>query len=204
MSTLVIDPSLSARLIADRHARGADRFDEVWDGVYIMAPAPNDEHQRIATRLARMLVEVIEDSGLGQVRNTINLASAFEDWSSNYRVPDLAVFLAGSAAVCHGAVWTGSPDFVVEVVSPFDQTREKLDFYQRLGTRELLIVDRDPWRLELLRMQGGRLAPMGSIGFGDDASLVSESTRLAFRLVSGPSRPVIAVLHCDDGRSWEA
>jgi Uma2 family endonuclease len=204
MSTLVTDPSLSASLIADRRSRGADRFDEVWDGVYVMAPAPNDEHQSIATRLARIFVEVIEDSGLGQVRNAINLASDFEDWSSNFRVPDLAVFLTGSKAVCHGAVWTGSPDFVVEVVSPFDQTREKLDFYKTIGTRELLIVDREPWQLELLRLKGRRLTSTGIVDVGAEAALVSESTQLAFRLIPGPSRPVIAVRHSGDGRSWEA
>ena len=51
MSILVIDPALSERLLAERRKSGGDRYDEVWDGVYIMSPLANDEHQEIATGL---------------------------------------------------------------------------------------------------------------------------------------------------------
>ncbi len=57
METLIADPRLSQRLIDERRARGIDRFDEVWEGVYVMAPAPNDEHQEIELRIARRLLE---------------------------------------------------------------------------------------------------------------------------------------------------
>jgi Uma2 family endonuclease len=204
MSMLVTDPALSARLIDQRRARGADLFDEVWDGVYVMAPAPNDEHQGIATRLARVFVEAIEDAALGKVRNTINLAARIEDWEQDYRVPDLAIFLASSSAVCHGAYWTGGPDLVVEIVSPYDQTREKIDFYEQLGARELLIVDREPWQLELLRLADGKLSSVGISTLGDLVSLTSESTPLSFRLAPASDRPRIAITHTGDGRQWTA
>jgi Uma2 family endonuclease len=201
MPTLVIDPVVSARLIAQRHASNADLFDEVWEGVYVMAPAPNDEHQSLATRLARVLVEAIEDPGLGKVRATINLAAKAESWESDYRVPDLAVFLSGSNAVCHGAFWTGGPDFVIEIISPYDRTREKIEFYEKIGARELLIVDRDPWRLELMRLSGGKLAPAGASTLDAPSPLASEATHLSFHLVEGAERPEIAVAH-RDGRTW--
>jgi Uma2 family endonuclease len=203
MPTLVIDPSMSARLIAQRHANNADLFDEVWEGVYVMAPAPNDEHQSLATRLARVLVEAVEDAGLGKVRVTINLAAKVDKWEFDYRVPDLAVFLAGSAAVCHGAFWTGGPDFVVEITSPYDRTREKIEFYEKIGVRELLIVDRDPWRLELMRLSGGKLIPAGASMLDAPLPLMSETTLLDFRLTQGEERPEIAVAH-RDGRAWIA
>lgn len=202
MSTLVTDPALSARLIAHRRANGEDHFDEVWEGVYVMAPAPNDEHQSIATRLARVLVEVIEDASLGNVRNTINLAASADDWSDDYRVPDLAVFLVGSSSVCHGAYWTGGPDLIIEVVSEYDRTREKIEFYERLGARELLIIDRDPWQLELLRLAQGKLAPVGVSTLVQPTPLTSESTNLSFRLAPGEDRPIISVAHSADGRTW--
>ena len=43
MLTLVTDPAISLRLIQQRRDAGIDQFDEVWEGMYVMAPAPNDE-----------------------------------------------------------------------------------------------------------------------------------------------------------------
>jgi Uma2 family endonuclease len=202
MDTLILDPQQSKRLQAERQARGLDRFDEVWEGVYVMAPAPNDEHQQLATRLARPFLDVVEDSFTGMVRLGINLASDPGDWQHDYRVPDLAVFLSGSAAVCHDTFWSGPPDFIVEIVSPFDKTREKLEFYSRLGTRELLIVDRQPWRLELYRLQGGVLTVVNSVVAGDLKLIESEVLPLRLRLVAGQSRPMIEIIASQSGRSW--
>jgi hypothetical protein len=90
----------------------------------------------------------------------------------------------------------------VEIVSPFDKTREKLDFYSRLGTRELLIVDRDPWRLELYRQQAGTLAMVQKIAPGDTAFIESEVLPLRLHLVAGQSRPIIEIIASESGRSW--
>lgn len=200
MDTLIADPHTSARLIEERRARGADRLDEVWEGTYVMAPAPNDEHQHVTTRITRPLLEVLEDVGLGDVRAGINLAIDPDRWEHNYRVPDVAVFLKGSPAVCHGTFWSGPPDFVIEIISPYDKTREKLNFYSKLGTRELLIVDRDPWRLELHRLQRGKLTLVASNAPGDLVVIESEVLPLRFRLLAGDPRPVIEVITVD--RVW--
>lgn len=45
MNGLVADPQISEKLIAERKALGLDRFDEVWEGVYVMPPMANNEHQ---------------------------------------------------------------------------------------------------------------------------------------------------------------
>ena len=47
MATLVIDPGLERALLERRRASRGDRWDEVWDGVYVMAPLPNMEHQEL-------------------------------------------------------------------------------------------------------------------------------------------------------------
>ena len=52
MAILVTDPDLEQRLRVQRAAMGADRYDEVWDGTYMMAPMPNDEHQNVVPRLS--------------------------------------------------------------------------------------------------------------------------------------------------------
>jgi hypothetical protein len=48
--------------------------------------------------------------------------------------------------------WFGGPELAIEIVSPGDRTLEKLDFYARVGTQELLVIDRDPWQLTLYRV----------------------------------------------------
>ncbi len=202
MATLILDPRQSERLQAERHARGQDKFDEVWEGVYVMAPAPNDEHQQLATRLARPFLDAVEDPGRGLVRLGINLASDPADWEHNYRVPDLAVFLNDSPAVCHNAFWSGPPDFLVEIVSPYDKTREKIGFYSQVGTRELLIVDRDPWRLELYRLENGKLAIVQTLAPGDAGAIDSAVLPIRFRLIAGQPRPVIEITAKETGRSW--
>jgi Uma2 family endonuclease len=201
MDTLIVDPRVSERLINERRAHGADRYDEVWGGVYVMSPAPNDEHQELATRFARPLLEVVEDPGLGVVRIGINLASDPDDWENDYRVPDVAVFLNDSRAVCHGTFWSGPPDFLVEIISPWDKTRDKLEFYSVQGTRELLLVDRDPWQLELYRLQAGQLALVAQASVGDEA-IDGEVLRLRFRLLPGTARPTIEIVSMDLQRSW--
>ena len=55
-----------------------------------------------------------------------------------------------------GTFWYGGPDFAVEVISPFDRSRKKFEFYARVGVRELLLVNRKPWSLELYRLDRGR------------------------------------------------
>ena len=124
MATMIHDAELEQRLQAERAACGADRYDEVWKGVYVMAPMPNDEHQMIVNALASILQDVIGWPGLGQVRPGVNVSDRVENWQQNYRVPDVAVFLNDTKAVNHSSFWLGGPDLAIEVVSPGDQTRE--------------------------------------------------------------------------------
>jgi Uma2 family endonuclease len=202
MDTLIVDPRVSERLIEERRARGADQFDEVWEGTYVMAPAPNDEHHDLAGGFTEVLRSIIDRRGLGKTRPGINLASEPNDWEHDYRVPDNTVFLNDSPAKCYGAFWCGPPDFVVEIISPWDKTREKFDFYARIGARELLIVDRDPWQLELYRRKGESLALAGSTKPGDAATIASDMLPMTFRLLEGKERPTIEIKATDLERTW--
>ena len=202
MDTLVLDPYVSERLLRERRDRGIDVFDEVWEGVYVMAPAPNDEHQEIEMNLARPLLEVVQDKKLGTVRLRVNLASDPNDWEHDYRIPDIVVFLQGSPAICHGAFWSGPPDFIVEIASPNDKTREKLAFYAKVQTRELLLIDRDPWRLELYQLKRKSLALVASTAPGDPTAVVSNVLPMTFKLLPGSPRPSIEVAAIDLDRKW--
>jgi hypothetical protein len=59
MSILINDDALASESLAARRARGADRYDEVWEGVYLMAPMTDNERQRIATELGIAFGSVI-------------------------------------------------------------------------------------------------------------------------------------------------
>lgn len=195
------DVNVSADMIEDRRARGIDRHDEVWEGVYVMSPLANNEHQRLTLLLASILVEVVDRAGLGESYPGVNLTDQQHNWQRNFRCPDVVAFLIGNPAQNRGTHWFGGPDFAVEIVRPYDRAREKLDFYAKIGTRELLIIDRDPWQLELFRLDAGTLASVGVSTVETPLALASERANLAFKLIPGPERPQIAVAH-SDGRTW--
>jgi Uma2 family endonuclease len=202
MDTLVLDPYVSERLLRERRDRGIDVFDEVWEGVYVMAPAPNDEHQEIEMNLAQSLLELVRDKKRGTVRMRVNLASDPADWEHDYRIPDIVVFLTDSPAVCHDTFWSGPPDFIIEITSPHDKTREKLAFYAKVETRELLLIDRDPWQLELYQLKGKSLALVGSTAPGDASAVSSNVLPMTFKLLAGSPRPTIEVVATDLKRTW--
>ena len=129
MPTLITDRELERELLAQRQATGADRYDEVWEGVYVMSPLANDEHQYLVKELTIILGLAIDWSGLGQTRPGVNISGRSEDWRLNYRCPDIAVFLNETKAENRGAYWRGGPDFAIEISSEGDRTRDKLSFY---------------------------------------------------------------------------
>ena len=114
----------------------------------------------------------------------------------------MVVFLQGTAAQNCDTHWRGGADFVVEVVSPADRTRDKIDFYGRIEVRELLIIDRQPWTLELFRLHQGRLESVGRSTLAGGEAVASSVIPLRLRLLPGKPRPQIELTHVDTGRQW--
>lgn len=202
MAALIADSRLERDLIAERRAAGADRWDEVWDGVYILVPLPNLEHQEIVGRLVAILQLIVGLTGHTKVYPGVNVSDREEDWNSNYRCPDVAVYLQGTTAENRGTQWLGRPDFAVAVVSEDDRVWDKLPFYESVGVRELLIVDREPWGLELYRRLDGRLQLVARSTLDAPERLRSDVAPLAFRLQPGAERPAIEVSRADGTESW--
>jgi Uma2 family endonuclease len=196
MATLIHD------LIAERETTGSDRFDEVWEGAYMMTPLANDEHQQIANRIAYILQNLVEWPGLGDVRTPTNLSDREEGWEHNYRVPDVAVFLKAGKAKNHGTHWSGPADLLVEIISPGDKSREKLSFYAAIGVREVLLVDRDPWALELYELHDSTLQLMNRDTLEQPARISLAVLPLDLRLQPGATRPAIEVMHRGTPDRW--
>ncbi|MBX3437351.1 MAG: Uma2 family endonuclease [Planctomycetaceae bacterium] len=199
---IIADPALKAQLIAARQQAGSDRWDEVWDGVYMLMPLPNDEHQELVTNFTTVLTISIQWQKLGLVRPGVNVSDRIEGWKENYRCPDVVVFLNETRAQNHDTFWYGGPDFAIEVVSPFDRTREKLPFYASIGMRELLLVDREPWSLELFRLDAGVLKQIGGATTDEVDELRSEIVPLSFTLQPNEGRPQVVVRHRDGQQVW--
>ncbi|MDQ3441160.1 MAG: Uma2 family endonuclease, partial [Planctomycetota bacterium] len=157
MAMIVLDPLVEKELKAEREASGADRFDEVWEGLYMMAPLANNEHQEIQAGLTTVLQIATGLGGPVRVLAGANVSDREESWNSNYRIPDVVVVYPSGAARNCDTHWCGGPDLCVEISSPGDRSRDKLVFYAGIGVRELLLIDRDPWGLELYRLANGRL-----------------------------------------------
>ena len=204
MVALLNDPYLQRQLVRRRRAWGADRYDEVWDGVYIINSPPNNLHQDLVGRLASICQYLIFDAGLGRVHPGCNVTDRPTKWKQNYRIPDVAVFLNGTRAIDKGSHWLGGPDLAIEIVSPRDKSREKLEFYAKVGTRELLILDRDPWSLELYRLSAGTLTLVGRSTLDQPELLKTEVAPLTWQIIPGEERPMLEVIHTAGTQRWLA
>ena len=131
MRTVVLGPNPKIEaLVAQRRLAGLDRFDEVWEGDYHVAPAAHFHHGYVAAQLAKVLRTYAEVAGLIEA-GPFNLGEP-----NDYRVPD-----GGYLDAVADAIYVPSAAVVVEVLSPDDETFAKFAFYHRHGVREILVAD---------------------------------------------------------------
>ena len=145
---------ISDEELARRRLTGIDRFDEMWEGVLHMAPAPTYEHQRIVEEILLFLKPLCRQRARGVLTHQINVfneASAEPD----YRIPDLTFIAAGHEHIlARDGTRGGGPDAVIEIRSPYDETYEKLLFFASLCVREVIVIDRDTKQPEIHRLAG--------------------------------------------------
>jgi Uma2 family endonuclease len=161
-----------------RKTTGIHRWDEVWDGVWYMTPAPTLEHQRIIDEMIVFLKPLLKAQGRGLLVAGINVLQHAEGWT-NYRIPDLTFVASGRERILHeDGVRASGPDAVIEIRSPGDDTYEKLPFYAAIGTREVVIVDRDTKQPQIHRLVGNHLLLVPA---DQDGWLTSERMLIRFR-----------------------
>ena len=202
MAILVLDPMQEGKVHKMWPGLDDDRWTEVWEGVTVMSPLANNEHQNLVIALGSVFWAVVESPGLGLTHSGVNLSDRTPNWVENYRNPDVTVYLNGNPAADHGTHYVGGPDLAVEVVNPGESPAAKFAFYAAVGTKELLIVHRDPWRLELFALEGGSLELAGWSGLAAATVCQSAALGLTFQLTPGRPRPRIAVTHPASGRTW--
>jgi len=137
-----------------RTQTGADQFDEMWEGVLHMVPAPNVYHQDLEGELETWLRLHWARPRKGKVHHHVNVASV-GGWPHNYRIPDLVLLTPTRFHIDRTDYLEGPPDVVVEIRSPGDETVEKMPFYAGLGVPEVWIIDRDTKAPELHVLKEG-------------------------------------------------
>jgi Uma2 family endonuclease len=184
---------VSPEELARRKLTGVDRWDEMWEGVLHMAPAPSREHQRILDDLIVFLRPLLTKRGRGTLQSGINV---FDEASpkENYRIPDLTFVAAGRESVlAEDGTRGGGPDAVIEVRSPGDESYDKLPFFASLGVREVIVIDRDTKSPEIFRLAGSQYV---AVAPDRDGWVASEPLRV--RLRQSPGSPVLAIEDVDD------
>lgn len=146
-------PAVTPDIRAFRKRTGADRWDEMWEGVLHMPPMPNRDHQDLEGAMETWLRTHWARPHGNKVYHQINLASP-GGWSSNYRIPDLLLLTPDRFHIDRNEYFEGPPLVVVEIRSPGDETAEKMPFYAKLGVPEVWIVDRDTKAPEVHVLQG--------------------------------------------------
>ncbi len=148
--TVIPDPPPAEfeALLERRRRSRADTHDEIWEGVYHVTPAPSMAHALIVAQLAELL---------GPPARAARLAYSAEfnlGESDDFRVPDLGLHrdpLPG--------IWHPTAALVVEVISPGDETWDKLRFYANRHVDELLIVDPQERVVDWRALQQGEYRP---------------------------------------------
>jgi Uma2 family endonuclease len=103
----------------------------MWQGVLHMNPGPHGGNHRISQQLAELLGPAAKGAGLVAAMGDFNLG--MED---DYRVPDGGIHRPGP-----DEMYYETAALVVEIVSPGDESWEKVPFYGAHLVDEVLIVD---------------------------------------------------------------
>jgi Uma2 family endonuclease len=129
---------------------------EIIDGqIYNMSPAPSRVHQEIISALVFELINYIKSNNgsckVYPAHFDVILKNEDEDLinSKNIVQPDISVICNKSKLTDKGC--TGSPDMIVEVISPFNPSNDyvrKLNLYEQFKVKEYWIVN--PMRKNIL------------------------------------------------------
>lgn len=146
MATLVLESTPEIEAMKERRRRsGLDRLDEVWEGVLHMVPAPSRKHAKVAQQLAELLGLPARAAGFEPAMGEFNLGESEQD----FRVPDGGLHRPGG-----DEMWHPTAALVVEIVSPDDESWQKLPFYAAHEVDEVLIVDPQERSVDWLARDG--------------------------------------------------
>jgi len=145
-------PMAIPEVLRFRQRTGADRFDEMWEGVLHMTPSPSFQHQLQASRILSFFVEIwCSRTGGGAVMQ-LNVSTS-DRWDQDYRIPEVSVMKADRLP--QDEVMFVRPNVVFEVRSPGDEPYDKLAFYADVGVEAVVVVERDTKAVQVFGLSRG-------------------------------------------------
>jgi Uma2 family endonuclease len=163
-------------LLEQRAAWGGDRRDEVWDGVLHMVPEPTLSHNNFEYELHKALEPVARRRGL-RVYQQVAIRDPEREWK-NYRRPDLVIVRPEN--VSEAAV-DGPAEVAIEILSPNDESREKLPFYAERGVVEVWLIDPLTREFDVLVRSKETYEPVPAVD-----GVVRSAVGVALSIVEGP------------------
>jgi Uma2 family endonuclease len=133
-----------------------DQRYEVISGNLLMAPAPDTWHQDWLGELFTLIKLFVRKNKLG--RTFVAPVDVVLD-EENVVQPDLVFVAANHLRIIERRAIFGTPDLLVEMVSPSSVRRDrydKKDLYARFGVKEYWIGDAANRSLEILTLKEGR------------------------------------------------
>jgi len=78
-----------------------------------------------------------------------------------------------------------------------------LPFYASIRTRDVLLIDRDPWQIEQYVNRNGTMTLAGRSTPDEPGALTSTTLPFSFRLVAAIDRPLIELVYLPSGQTWQ-
>ena len=137
------------------------------EGELYMSPAPSRYHQVISRNIEFIVLKYLESDPRGEIYH-----APFDVYLSEHDVfqPDIVFVAKENFKVLTDAGVEGTPDFVVEILSPstaYLDKKSKLRVYARTGLKELWIVDPEPRLVQVYRLKENPSQPMATYGEND-------------------------------------
>lgn len=144
---LLLEGPESRALLEERARKGLDGRDELWgehEQVIHVVPAPHTRHQLIEIALVEHLLPRARAAGLTLLTNT----GVHRPGAEEFRIPDIVVFDIAHASE-RGL--EGNAAAVLEIVSPRDESWDKVPYYLDVGCGEIVLIDRDTLEVAVVR-----------------------------------------------------
>jgi hypothetical protein len=119
-----------------------------------MNPAPSGRHGQLEAQLTQLIAPRAKAVGL-VMTGQFNLGDSERD----YRVPDGGLHRAWS-----DSIWYPTAVLALEIISPGDESYQKLPFYAAHRVDEAVIVDPDRRQVEWLGLAGDKYEPVKTSG----------------------------------------
>jgi Uma2 family endonuclease len=129
------------------------------EGDLYMAPAPNRYHQDISRNLEYILLDYLENHPIGKLYD-----APFDVYLDEHNVfqPDIVVVMNARLTILTDAGAEGTPDFVVEILSPKTARLDrdnKRRVYAATGVQELWIIAPETQTIEVFHLQQNAATP---------------------------------------------